>query len=326
MGGRGLLCLQRQSSKPPDLLFAFLVCTLLGPKKLCWLPGPNSALMQSSLGGTSSQRLRALAMSVFHASLKCLSRSKGHSAVAAAAYRAGVCGIDLRTGVVHDFSRRTVVTSAQIFTPPDAVQMSRFEYWNSAEAMEKRKNSTVARDLVLSLPWELPSDARTGLVIEMANWIVVRHQCLVDAAQHDPSKDNDPRNYHAHLLMSTRRLTAHGFAEKCRELDSRVSGPQHVMAWRTKWCELVNEALERYQIGSFVDHRSHRERGLYIAPTVCVGRGPDAEHRRRRNEELQRLNADLIASINCIDSDAAANEVDDVESFQRYSARNRPLH
>lgn len=45
-------------------------------------------------------------MAIYHTRVKTFSRAKGHSAVAAAAYRAGLSLIDERTGARHDYSRR----------------------------------------------------------------------------------------------------------------------------------------------------------------------------------------------------------------------------
>lgn len=251
-------------------------------------------------------------MAHFHASVSCLSRSRGLSAVAAAAYRSGQRGVDQRTGVLHDFSRRKIVSFDQLFVPNGALALSRFEYWNLVESTERRKNSTVARDLVLSLPWELPESERIELISLMARWISARHQCLVDAVMHDPSHKTDPRNFHAHLLMSTRRLTSTGFAEKCRELDDRKTGPAEILGWREKWSGFVNEALERHQVSDRVDHRSHRIRGLLEVPTIREGRGPEAPRRKWRNRVVQTLNRQLteatrIGALVLSDGDLVSN-------------------
>lgn len=237
-------------------------------------------------------------MANFHASVSCLSRSKGHSAVAAAAYRSGQRAIDHRTGVVHDFTRRKVVSFSRVFVPQGLEARDRFEYWNHAEAAERRKNSTVARDLVLSLPFELPHPAKIDLVTSMAEWVSGRYQCVVDAVLHDPSHANDPRNYHAHLLMSTRRISASGFQEKCRELDSLKTGRKEILAIREKWCEIVNQSLENNGFAVRVDHRSHRDRGLSTLPTIRHGRGPDARSRKAHNRAVQNINRQLAENVN----------------------------
>ena len=53
-------------------------------------------------------------MALFYFNAKLLSRSAGHNAVAAAAYRSGSELVDERTGLVHDYTRKGGVVSAEI--------------------------------------------------------------------------------------------------------------------------------------------------------------------------------------------------------------------
>jgi hypothetical protein len=76
------------------------------------------------------------------------------------------------------------------------------------------------------------------LVREFAGELVKRRALAVDVSIHEPGKEGDHRNHHAHILCSTRRLGAEGFTEKSRELDDRKSG--EVEKWRTRWAELCN--------------------------------------------------------------------------------------
>lgn len=45
-------------------------------------------------------------MAIFHMSAQTISRSKGHSSVAAAAYRHGEKLMDEHTGEIHDYSKK----------------------------------------------------------------------------------------------------------------------------------------------------------------------------------------------------------------------------
>ena len=51
------------------------------------------------------------------------SRAEGKSSTAAAAYRAGVCIVDERTGEVFDFSRKGGVESSEIIVPEGAIDI-----------------------------------------------------------------------------------------------------------------------------------------------------------------------------------------------------------
>src|SRR3546814_20912696 len=57
-------------------------------------------------------RRRARAMAIYHLAVKSVSRSTGRSAVAAIAYRAGVCLENESDGLVDDYHRRGGVKEA----------------------------------------------------------------------------------------------------------------------------------------------------------------------------------------------------------------------
>lgn len=196
-------------------------------------------------------------MSIYHLSLKTFSRSAGRSAVAACAYRTGTCLTDERTGLVHDYTRRSGVEHTELVLPAGAGEgWDRERLWNAAEAAEVRKNSTVAREFELGLPHELSAEGRQALVRGFAQELAARHGVAVDMAIHAPDREGDNRNHHAHVLVTTRRLGPDGFGEKTRELDARATGPGLVEEWRGRWAALSNIALERAGSLERVDHRS----------------------------------------------------------------------
>lgn len=195
-------------------------------------------------------------MAIFHLSVKTISRSAGRSATAAIAYRSGEKVMDERTGLVHDYTRRRGVEHTEIFLPENAPAWAsqREQLWNAAELAEKRKNSTVAREFEVALPAELNREQRLELVREFARDLVQRHGMAVDVAIHEPGKEGDHRNHHAHILCSTRRLTPEGFKDKTRELDDQKSG--EVSHWRERWAEMSNRHLEKAGRQERIDHRS----------------------------------------------------------------------
>ena len=237
-------------------------------------------------------------MAIYHLSVKTISRSAGRSATAAAAYRAGVEIADERTGEIHDYRRKGGVESAELVLPAGAPEWAadRAALWNAAEQAEKRKNSTVAREFEIALPAELSPDERQRLALDFARELVERHRCAADVAIHAPGKGGDHHNHHAHILLTTRRLTPEGFSEKTRELDDRKT--KEVDGWRARFANLQNERLRENGIEARVDHRSHAERGIETAPTLHLG--PGATGYERRTGELsetrmrQEANADRL--------------------------------
>lgn len=235
----------------------------------------------------------AIEMAIYHLSVKTVSRSTGRSAVAAAAYRAGARLTNERDGVIHDFSRRHGVAETFIIAPTIAEgwAQDRATLWNQAEAAEKRKNSTVAREYELALPGELDAAERTALARQFAQTIVTRYGVVADIAIHAPSEQGDQRNHHAHILTTTRVATETGLGAKTRELDAQTTGPLHVEGLREEWAAQVNAALERAQLAARVDHRSHARRGLAEAPGRHLGPVQTAIARRRAIVELALLTA-----------------------------------
>ncbi|WP_227474775.1 MobA/MobL family protein, partial [Escherichia coli] len=106
-------------------------------------------------------------MAIYHLSMKIISRSNGYSAVASAAYRSGSLMLDERTGLTHDYTRKSGVAEAVILTPATAPAWctNRAELWNAVEKAERRKNSQLAREIELAIPRELPQDAARETVL-----------------------------------------------------------------------------------------------------------------------------------------------------------------
>ncbi|MGX4968602.1 MobQ family relaxase (plasmid) [Escherichia coli] len=195
-------------------------------------------------------------MAIFHLSVKTISRSAGRSATAAIAYRTGSRIVDERTGITHDYTRKSGVEHSEIFLPQNSPgwASNRETLWNAVEQKENRRNSTVAREFELAFPAELDGKQRLDLLREFCSSLVERHGMAVDAAIHAPGKEGDQRNYHAHVLCSTRRLSEEGFKDKTRELDDFKSG--EVNYWRSAWSEMTNRHLEKAGRSERIDHRS----------------------------------------------------------------------
>lgn len=228
-------------------------------------------------------------MAIFHRSVKTVSRSAGRSAVAAVAYRTAERLVDQRTGELHDYRRKRGVEFTELFLPKGAPEWAhiRGALWNAAEQAETRKNSTVAREFEIALPAELSAQQRERLARDLAREIVDRHRCAVDLAIHAPGKAGDNRNYHAHILLTTRRLGPQGFTEKTRELDDRKS--REVDRWRERFAQLQNERLQEYGHETRVDHRSLEAQGIERLPTRHLGPTAAAIERRTGKPSRKRL-------------------------------------
>lgn len=221
-------------------------------------------------------------MAIFHLSVKTISRSVGRTATAAAAYRAGARITDERTGEIHDYGRKRGIESATLIVPDNAPEWARDRHllWNAAEQAERRRNSTVAREFEIALPAELSPEGRAELAHDFARRLVKTHRCAADVCIHAPSRDGDQRNYHAHILLTTRRLGPDGLAEKTRELDDQTTGPELVKLWRETFAVLQNAWLQRAGLVSRVDHRTLEAQGGARPATRHLG--PSASGFERR--------------------------------------------
>jgi len=196
-------------------------------------------------------------MAIYHLSVKPVARSAGRSATAAAAYRAGVAIACEREGRLHDYTRKQGIAHSEILVPASAIwARDRSALWNAAEAAEKRSNSTVAREYELALPAELSASSRVKLARAFGAKLIDRYGVAVDIAIHAPHRDGDRRNWHAHVLTTTRKVEKDGFGAKTRILDDRKTGPAEVVELRALWAELSNGFLERQGHSERVDHRS----------------------------------------------------------------------
>lgn len=240
-------------------------------------------------------------MALFSLSVKSMNRRTGSSIVAAAAYRSTSVLIDIRDGQVFDFSRKTSVArpSDVFIVAPEGAQwaMDRSKLWNTAEAAENRGNANVAREWLIALPSELGEGERADLACQFATCLVHRFGVVADVAIHRPDRHGDQRNFHAHILTTTREAAADGLGRKTRELDVKTTSSLAIEEMRVAWAGMVNKALEAAGKTATVDHRSFARRGIDRVPTIHIGRNSSAVQRKgRSNPRLDRYKAAVGAN------------------------------
>lgn len=211
-------------------------------------------------------------MASYHLAVKSVSRSTGRSAPAASAYRTATRIENQRDGLMHDYTRRGGVEDAFLVLPKDAAWAEdRSALWNAAEAAEKRKDAKVAREYELALPHELDAAQRRTLAHNFGQAVVERFGVAADIAIHAAHPEGDQRNWHAHVLTTTRVVTAEGLGAKTRELDVIQTAGPAVEALRALWAQQVNQALERAQVAERVEHRSFARQGRDLVAEQHMG-------------------------------------------------------
>ena len=228
--------------------------------------------------------------------------------------------VDERTGLVHDYTRKGGVISAEIIAP-DGGSADRSALWNAAESAENRKDSRTAREWIVALPAELNAGQRRELAVSFGAQLASRYGVAVDVAIHEPDREGDNRNHHAHILTTTRRVSRGAAGElvmgdkasieladkKRRELGLGPAADE-VKAIRQLWEQTANRALERAGSGERIDARSLKDQGLdreattHLGPIASEmerrGRGSDRGDGNRQvaanNEQRRELSAQII--------------------------------
>jgi hypothetical protein len=228
-------------------------------------------------------------------------RSQGDSATAKAAYRA-CCEIECeREGRTHDYSRKRGHEAGGIVLPKGAAAWAkdRGKLWNGAELAERngkrgknagafKANAQTARDLMFSYPFELSQPGRLRVAGIVAARLVDAHGIGVDFNIHEPGKDGDEKNYHCHMLLTTRRIGPDGFGEKAREWDDLKTGPKLMRDLRAFIAATLNAELKAEgKAGAvFVEHRSFEARGSGQKPQQH--QGPGKTHALRKQQGQAR--------------------------------------
>ena len=258
-------------------------------------------------------------MAIYHFSVKTISRSNGRSAVACAAYRSGeklVCDF---YGKEQDYTKKTGVEFTEIYAPENTNTelTNRQKLWNEVEKAERRKDALLAREFEIAFPGELNAEQRKNMLNELCQNLVKKYGVIVDAAIHAPHTDSgsDERNYHAHIMFTTRSINEHGdfSAKKYRDF-SRDNGTETVSHWRESFAELCNQHLEKNGFDERVDHRSYEDQVCDLQATQHEG--PQTTYLRRRgkfteislkNDEIKRRNLE-IKKIIAIDENIKISE------------------
>ena len=232
-------------------------------------------------------------IAIYHCNISIVSRGKGKSAVAAAAYRSGEKMTNEWDGMTHDYTRKGGVVHTEILLPPHAPPSfsDRSTLWNSVELYEKAGNAQLAREIDAALPIELSREEQIRLVREYCSSQFVSRGMCVDFAIHD----TDSGNPHCHIMLTMRPLDERGAwaAKSKKEYDLDENGERirlpsgrykthkvdltgwndkgNALLWRKAWADISNAYLERAGNPERIDHRSNAERGIDELPTVHMG-------------------------------------------------------
>jgi hypothetical protein len=239
-------------------------------------------------------------VAIYHCTTKPVARKSGRSAVAAASYRFGERLNDERLGMVHDYTRRGGIENREIpIVLPSAAdgKWTRERLWNAAEKSEKRCDARTAREWEIAFPAELSAEGRKATAVAFARSLADRYGCAVDVALHLPGAKGDQRNYHAHLLTTTRKVDGVELGEKTalelsntkRDALGLGTTQSEIEAVRATWAEVVNAQLEQEGQAVRIDHRT-----LVAQEEAALDRGDVQAAAELHREPLPRLTRNVM--------------------------------
>ena len=274
-----------------------------------------------------------LTIAIYHCSIKIISRGKGKSAVAAAAYRSGERLTNDYDGTTHDFTRKGGIVHTEILLPDNAPReyADRSTLWNAVEQVEKSKNAQLSREIEIALPNELSEAECIELAREFAQRTFVDKGMCADVCIHNPNREQ--KNIHAHIMLTMRPFNEDGTwgdkqrkeylldkngnkiydkrkrTYKCRTVQTTDwNSREKAEEWREAWAKFLNNALEQRSISEKVDYRSFERQGKIEKPTVHMGVAATQMERKGirtvkgdTNREIKSINAKITALMKRID-------------------------
>lgn len=289
-------------------------------------------------------------MTLHFSDTKSFSRKQNKSAVASIAYRSGTKLRDDRNDKTHNYSGKSKhVTSADIILPSAFnaldIELDRETIWNDAERAEKRKDARVAREWLINLPHALDEQTRKNLAHRFAQKLADRYNVIADCCIHKPSdkeiaKGADPRNFHAHIMLTTREIELQNgqivFTKKATselsDTDRKKLGlsrmSDEMTAIKQLWDETANPVLKAHGLPE-MDWRSHQAKGDDLLPQIKMGVNATQLERQGKRTRLGDINRE-IKQKNEIIFESRRQHERETDSFikashQRITARKREI-
>lgn len=238
-------------------------------------------------------------MAIYHLTAKVVSRGKGQSAVAKAAYNARDKLTNQKTGERHDYRHKDGLEFSGLYLPKYAPDWAnnREQLWSEAEKAEIKGKATLAREYEIALPHELDAEQRRRLVQDFVRENFTRKGYAADVNIHAPDKEGDQRNYHAHILVTDRKLTENGFAKTKYERQGKAHERRaELEGLRESWEKLGNRHLERAGYSPTLDRRTLKAQGIGREAGQHMGPYATALERRGIPSELGDVNRGIQAS------------------------------
>ncbi len=252
-------------------------------------------------------------MAIPFANAEYVSRSSGSNACCKGAYNARTKIKDEQTNITYNFQKQGGNVFHEILLPEgvDKKFLDTRILMNEVERTENRKNSQLLKEYLLALPDEknVSLELKKEMIYEfIKDSKFIEEGLAVQIDIHEPDKDD--KNWHAHLLVTTRRFTQDGkqLGKKARDLEPLVRGGRvntHVLAELITppteiWVEVQNRVFVRHGLENRVDPISSIPQE-HIGPIRMRSSLNEAvirnEERRIANIELLKNGRDVLNII-----------------------------
>ena len=264
-------------------------------------------------------------MAIYHFHVTQVSRGKGQSAIAAAAYRAGERLQNKYYGEYADYTAKGGVIFTEIMAPDYVPELllDRETLWNEVEAVEKHPKAQLAYSFDFVLMNEFSIEENVELARRFIKDNFIAKGMIADIAVHRPDK-KEVDNPHVHVLCPIRPINDDGtWGEKQRReylfdeehkpvLDKNGhqkfnavpttdwGRPETLEAWRIAWADMVNSEFEKKGLADRIDNRSYEKQGILLIPQIHEGpnvRKMEAKGIRTEKGSLNRLIKEINQGI-----------------------------
>lgn len=269
-------------------------------------------------------------MAIYHLTSKVISRGKGQSAIASAAYRSGEKLHSERYDKTN-FYPREVKPESFILKPDHAPEwtLNREKLWNGVEEKEKSTRAQLAREIEIALPIELNKREQNNLVKEYIQQSFVEDGMIADASIHR----DDVNNPHCHIMLTMRPFEKNGEwgnkqkkvyvydedGEKTRTEKGNIKSQtikltdwdskEKLNTWRKNWAEITNKYLENNGFTERISEKSYAEQGIDKKPTIHEG------YVARQMKEKGKVTDRIL-----INNEIKMNNYEKQEDRKKYSA------
>lgn len=273
-----------------------------------------SAVLKIRYAHVKNKERKILIMAIYHFNCKIISRGKGQSAIASAAYRSGDKLYSERYGE-SNFYRREVSPETFILKPKHAPEwtLDREKLWNEVEAIEKSSRAQLAREINVALPIELSNEEQITLTKDYVQTNFVDEGMVADVSIHRDNKSNP----HFHVMLTTRPFEKDGeWGKKSNTIfvkdeegnqvytknGSRKNRKVHIndwdnsekiKEWRKNWASLTNQYLEKNGFSQRISEKSYAELGEKRVPTIHEGYVARQMEKRGQASERAEVNRQI---------------------------------